>query len=69
MFKNNPGETPDQKFKKIEEEFSLENIHAEILTEFPEATQRTFIFLVNNSGLWLQVNFAGSRYRSQLTAF
>lgn len=68
-WENREGRPAEEQLKDLKQEFSIENINPEILTEFPGATQRARLFLVSSGGLWLQLNFGGSRYRVQLSSF
>ena len=70
-WRNRKGVDVEQRFDEIEKTLSLDNLEStEILTEFPEATNKFGIFIVDNSGTrYLQVNGKNARWRVALTNF
>lgn len=65
-----PGQDPQEQLKDLEKTLDLDNLKADVLTDFPAAgPQETITKYVDNGGLWLVVLQGGQRYRVQLTAF
>lgn len=71
MFRNRPGQEPEEKFAEIENNLGLQNlVDIPIETAFPVAgPEESSLHIVSSSGLWLVLLTSGARYRVQLSSF